>query len=163
MPRPRTPAVPRKSHQSDFSVLASVTLKTSPTAFMLITMLTWLQGCAYPLWPMWFSVYASLILLCSRVPQSKPPATLRRMRNTRYGWLVRPYETQSLDSSRSGLSPEKKRQASLVAPPKKLINTVCYIRCQSVLTLTSRIWRPRKSGAWHTSPTRGRTEVHASH
>jgi len=22
-------------------------------------MLAWLQGCAYPLWPMWFSVYAS--------------------------------------------------------------------------------------------------------
>jgi len=57
-----------------------------------LTMLTWLQGCAYPLWPMWFSVYASCILLCSRLPQSKPLAALRRIRNTRYGWLVKPYE-----------------------------------------------------------------------
>ena len=45
-----------------------------------LTMLTWLQGCAYPLWPMWFSVYASCILLCSRLPQSEtagnaPPDT----------------------------------------------------------------------------------------
>jgi hypothetical protein len=40
MPRPRTPAAPRKSYHTDFSVLASVTLKTSPTAFMLISMLT---------------------------------------------------------------------------------------------------------------------------
>ena len=37
------------------------------------------------------------------------------MRNTRYGWLVRPYEILSLVLSRSGLSPEKKRQALLVA------------------------------------------------
>ncbi len=115
MPRPWTPTAPRNSHPIDFSVLACVALKTSPTAFLFITVLTWLQGCANPLWPMWFSVYASLVLLCSRVPQPKPPATFRRTRNTRYGWLVRPYEIQSLDFSRSGLTPEKKRQASLVA------------------------------------------------
>ena len=67
-----------------------------------LTMLTWLQGCAYPLWPMWFSVYASCILLCSRLPQSKPLATLRRIRNTRYGWLVRPYEIPILGFLPSG-------------------------------------------------------------
>ena len=67
-----------------------------------LTMLTWLQGCAYPLWPMWFSVYASCILLCSRLPQSKPLATLRRIRNTRYGWLVRPYEIPVLGFLPSG-------------------------------------------------------------
>ena len=65
-------------------------------------MLTWLPGCAYPLWPMWFSVYASCILLCSRLPQSKPLATLRRIRNTRYGWLVKPYEISILGFLPSG-------------------------------------------------------------
>ena len=65
-------------------------------------MLTWLRGCAYPLWPMWFSVYASCILLCSRLPQSKPLATLRRIRNTRYGWLVKPYEISILGFLPSG-------------------------------------------------------------
>jgi len=69
MPRPWTPTAPRESHLSDSSVLASVTLTTSPTAFLLITVLTWLQGGASPLWPMWFSVYASRVLLCSRLPQ----------------------------------------------------------------------------------------------
>ena len=115
MPRPWTPTVPPKSYHFDFFVLASVTLKTSPTASIVLTMLTWLQGCAYPLWPIGFSVYASRFLLCSRLPQSKPHATLRRIRNTRYGWLVRPYELTSLESSRPGLSPRKKRQASLAA------------------------------------------------
>ncbi len=45
--------------------------------------------------------------LCSRLPQSKPPATFRRIRNTRYCWLVRPYEFIPLNS-RQGLSPCKK-------------------------------------------------------
>ena len=52
--------------------------------------------------PMWFSVYASCILLCSRLPQSKPLATLRRIRNTRYGWLVKPYEISILGFLPSG-------------------------------------------------------------
>ena len=34
MPRPLTPTVPPKSYQSDFFVLASVALKTSPTALI---------------------------------------------------------------------------------------------------------------------------------
>ena len=46
----------------------------------------------------------TLRLPCSRLPQSKPPATLRRTRNTRYGRLVRPYEDNPLPS-RQGLSP----------------------------------------------------------
>ena len=102
MPRPLTPTAPPKPYQDDFFVLASVALKTSPTALFALTMLTWLQGCAYPLWPMWFSVYASCILLCSRLPQSKPLATLRRIRNTRYGWLVKPYEIPVLGFLPSG-------------------------------------------------------------
>jgi hypothetical protein len=60
-------------------------------------------------------VYASHVLHCSRVPQPKPLATLRRIRNTRYGWLVKPYGLSSLKSSQQGLSPCKKQQASLVA------------------------------------------------
>ena len=107
MPRPWTPTAPRESNQIDSSVLASVALKTSPTAFMLISMLTWLQGCAHPLWPMWFSVYASHILHCSRWLQSQPPATLRRIRNTRYGWLVRPSEFSLLNSPARDFHPER--------------------------------------------------------
>ena len=102
MPRPLTPTVPPKSYQDDFFVLASVALKNVADCFDSLTMLTWLRGCAYPLWPMWFSVYASCILLCSRLPQSKPLATLRRIRNTRYGWLVKPYEISILGFLPSG-------------------------------------------------------------
>ena len=56
----------------------------------------------YPLWPMWFSVYASCILLCSRLSQSKLLATLRQIRNIRYGWLVKPYEIPILGFLPSG-------------------------------------------------------------
>jgi len=35
MPRPRTPTAPQKSRLGAFLVLASVTLTTSPTVFML--------------------------------------------------------------------------------------------------------------------------------
>ena len=41
---------------------------------------------------------------CSRLQQSKPLAALRRRRNTRYGWLVRPYGDDTLPP-RQGLSP----------------------------------------------------------
>jgi hypothetical protein len=69
-------------------------------------MLAWLQGCAYPLWPMWFSVYASppLFAFCSsrnRLQRSAGHATLDTG-----GWL---------DLARQGLSPCKMRQASLAA------------------------------------------------
>lgn len=39
MPRHSTPTVPPKSHPNDFFVLASVANKTSPTAFIALTML----------------------------------------------------------------------------------------------------------------------------
>ncbi len=44
MPRPWTPVAPPKSNQYNFFMLASVALKTSPTTFDTLTMLTWLQG-----------------------------------------------------------------------------------------------------------------------
>ena len=47
-------------------------------------------------------VYASCIPLCSRLLQSKPLATLRQIRNTRYGWLVKPYEIPILGFLPSG-------------------------------------------------------------
>ena len=91
MPGAPTPADPRKSHRArtldrclcsllsawfpggatvsrsssrldDSSVLASVSLTTSPSAFKLLTRLKSLQGGAAPLWPMAFSVYASPLL-----------------------------------------------------------------------------------------------------
>ena len=61
------------------------------------------------------SSLCTLRIHCSRLQQSKPLATLRRTRNTRYGWLVRPYGDNTL-SPRQGLTPRKKRQASLAAP-----------------------------------------------
>jgi len=39
-----------------------------------------LQGLRSPLWPIWCSVYTS-------------PSCYQFRRNTRYGWLVRPYPT----------------------------------------------------------------------
>ena len=107
MPRPRTPTAPRKSYQIDFSVLASIALRMSPTALMLLTMLTWLRGCANPCGLCGSLCTLRNVLRCSRLPQSKPPATLRRMRNTRYGWLVRPYEFILLNSPSGTFTPKE--------------------------------------------------------
>jgi len=59
MPRSITPAVPRKSCQYDFLVLASDTLKSSPTAFVYPYGAESLEGGTSPLRPAMFPVYAS--------------------------------------------------------------------------------------------------------
>ncbi len=47
---------------NDSSVLASGTLTPSPSVFIPLTRLKSLQGGASPLWPTWYSVYASPLL-----------------------------------------------------------------------------------------------------
>ena len=105
MPRSRTPAVLRESHHCDSSVLASVTLTTSPTAFMLLTLLTASGKCASPVAYVVLCVrFAPLVHICrsqNRLQHSARDATLDTG-----GWL---------DRARQGLSPCKKRQASLAA------------------------------------------------
>ena len=62
MPRSITPAVLRESHQIDSSVLASDTLKSSPTAFICSYGAESLEGGTSPLRPAMFPVYASPVL-----------------------------------------------------------------------------------------------------
>ena len=80
MPRSRTSAVPRESHHCDSSVLASVTLTTSPTAFMLLTMLTASGICVSPVAYVVLCVrFVSLVRLCrslNRLQRSAGHATL---------------------------------------------------------------------------------------
>jgi hypothetical protein len=66
----------------DSSVLASVTLNMSPSAFFALTRLNVLQDIRLSLWPIWFSVYAS-------------PYCCQFRSNTRYGWLARPYPART--------------------------------------------------------------------
>lgn len=66
MPRSRTSAVPRESHHYDSSVWASVTLTTSPTAFMLLTMLAASGICVSPVaYGVLCVRFASLVRICS--------------------------------------------------------------------------------------------------
>jgi hypothetical protein len=58
----------------------------------------------------------TLHLCCSRWLQYPfQGVAIRQRRNTRYGWVVSPYERSSMIPPRPGLSPGKKRQASLGA------------------------------------------------
>jgi len=88
------PDSPSKSHQSDSYVLASGTLKPSPTALFLLTGLKLLWGGTSPLRPTVFPVYASRSLFI-------PLPELRGPRNTRYGLLVKlyPIGTSYLDTA----------------------------------------------------------------
>ena len=66
MPRSTTATVPRESHHFDSSVLASVSLTTSPTALMLITLLTASGLCVPPVAYMVLCVrFASIVHVCS--------------------------------------------------------------------------------------------------
>ena len=80
MPRSRTLAVPRESHHCDSSVLASVTLTTSPTAFMLLTMLTASGiGVSPVAYVVLCVLFVSLVRLCrsrNRLQRSAGHATL---------------------------------------------------------------------------------------
>jgi hypothetical protein len=97
---------PSRCLLNDSSVLASSTLKLSPSAFLILARLKSLQGGATPLWPIGFSVYASplsftLLPLLGCRQNSARGAT----RDTG-GWLA---------LTQPGLAPGKKRQASLSA------------------------------------------------
>ena len=81
MPRPLTPTDPPESHhlrflRFGFRHVNNVAICFFPT----LTGLNVLQGVRPPLWPICFPVYASCY--CYQFP-----------RNTRYGWLARPYPT----------------------------------------------------------------------
>ena len=80
MPRSRTSAVPRESHHYDSSVWASVTLTTSPTAFILLTMLTASGICVSPVAYVVLCVrFVSLVRVCrslNRLQRSAGHATL---------------------------------------------------------------------------------------
>jgi hypothetical protein len=66
MPRSTTATVPRESHHFDSSVLASVSLTTSPTAFMRLTLLTASGLCVPPVAYMVLCVrFASIVHVCS--------------------------------------------------------------------------------------------------
>src|SRR4030042_5243374 len=95
MPRSITPAVPRKSCQCDFLVLASGTLKPSPTASVASYGAESLEGGTSPLRPAMFPVYASPVLFVV--------TRLRHRRNTRYGLLARlcPIESSTLQEAPS--------------------------------------------------------------
>jgi hypothetical protein len=70
-----------------------------------LTMLTASGICASPVAYMVLCV--RFVSFCSHLPQSKPQATLRQKRNTRYGWLVRPYEINPLTSPVRDFHPER--------------------------------------------------------
>jgi len=105
MPRPRTPAAPPESYHSDSFVLPSVTLKTSAAALMLLSMLTWLQGCAYS--------PAAYTVLCVRfAPFVHARGSRNRLRRSAGratldtgGWSVLAKSAFLLNLSRQGLSP----------------------------------------------------------
>ena len=107
MPGARTPAGPLASHPTDAFVWASVTLTTSPPAWLLLTRLESLQsGADTPL------AYRLLCLRFTSFVRLRPQIPFRRFRSARGarldtgGWLA---------LTRRGLSPRQKRQASLDA------------------------------------------------
>ncbi len=83
MPRSSwTPADPPEPHQIGSFVLASSSLTLSPSALQCFhcyafnEAISSLQGVRSPLWPAWFSVYASIILFDFYFPVSSITATL---------------------------------------------------------------------------------------
>ena len=104
---------------NDSSVSASATLTTWPPVLVLLTRLKSLQEGATSLWPSDYSVYASRLLFTH--PAGLKPRHERSASRARLdtgGWLI---------LTRPGLSPGKKRQASLDALTIKL--SVAAKRC----------------------------------
>ena len=92
---------------TDSSVWASVSLTTWPPVWMLLTRLKSLQEGATSLWPIGFSVYASRLLFANHAGYNpRRDRSASRARLNTGGWLL---------LTRQGLSPCKKRQASLDA------------------------------------------------
>lgn len=92
---------------SDSSVWASATLTAWPPVLIALTRLKSLQEGATSLWPRGFSVYASRLLFTHRAGfKTRPERSASRARLDTGGWLI---------LTRPGLSPGKKRQASLDA------------------------------------------------
>ena len=79
-----TPPVQLYSYRSEYFVLASATLKASPTGYHMILLsgLYQLSGIAVSLRPAEFPVYASAISFGNHLLHSC---------NTRYEWVVSPY------------------------------------------------------------------------
>jgi hypothetical protein len=100
---------------NDSSVLASRSLTLSPSASMPLTRLKSLQGSAVT--PLAYKIlcvrFTSVVHVCYSFPTMRN--AVRQRRNTRYGWVVSPYERSSRSLSRPGLTPGKKHQASLGA------------------------------------------------
>ena len=80
----RTPPVQLYSYRSEYFVLASATLKASPTGYHMILLsgLYQLSGIAVSLRPAEFPVYASAISFGYHLLHNC---------NTRYEWVVNPY------------------------------------------------------------------------
>ena len=100
---------------NDSSVLASRKLTLSPSALISLTRLKSLQGgAATPLaYKMLCVRFTSVVHVCYSLHTIGN--AVRQRRNTRYGWVVSPYERSSRSLSRPGLAPGKKRQALLGA------------------------------------------------
>jgi len=101
---------------TDSSAWASVSLTTWPPVWMLLTRLKSLQEGATSLWPIGFSVYASRLLFANHAGYNpRHDRSASRARLDTGGWLV---------LTRQGLSPCKKRQASLDALTNKRLSVV---------------------------------------
>jgi hypothetical protein len=92
---PGFPAVPQylaHSQPNDSSVLASSVLTLSPPALSSLTRLKLLQGGADT--PLAYKIRCvRFTSVCSRLPQiPSHNSAIRPGRNTRYGWVVSPYE-----------------------------------------------------------------------
>lgn len=104
---------------TDSSIWASVSLTTWPPVLMLLTRLKSLQEGATSLWPRDYSVYASQLLFTHPAGfKTHSERSASRARLDTGGWLI---------LTQPGLSPGKKRQASLDALTTKL--SVAAKRC----------------------------------
>jgi len=90
MPRLDNHADLPKTYQNGCFAWTSMALQTSSVRPIIYRSDTSTSGPRQPLWPIWFSVYASPILFvwcslhCRKVITN---LTLRPRRNTRYGWV----------------------------------------------------------------------------
>src|SRR6185295_5264250 len=87
-----TPADPRHPYPVGCSVLASETLRPSPSALILLTRLYQASGIAVPL--------TACVIPCVRfIRFVRPLLRLLNVCNTRYEWLVSPCSTGTLTQS----------------------------------------------------------------
>ena len=98
---------------NDSSVLASRTLTLSPSAFMPLTRLKSLQGGAdTPLaYKMLCVRFTSVVHVCYSFPAIHN--AVRQRRNTRYGWVVNPYERSSRSLPDRDLHPARSAKLRL--------------------------------------------------